>query len=424
MNKINFKQPKYMIPLITLPFALYIGYNLNQYSSDPEKPKVEKLSTNLGDNEGIDEIYDKQRAYDEAYQMDLDQQTALGGLANEKDSMAYYRDNLTDVQKRRLDSIDAIQRMQGQIDRANRENQKINRNYYNPNSGGQNFANNTRQREDQDYDRSMKLLNAINSNSERNNQKPVREASNEYEESPEKWRKEQLKLMREQMIFADSLEQSKDPEYKAQSMAQKMTSDNSKKRKFYMNSTLKVSKNSKSENFNSFYKENNESFIKAVVDENIKGYMGSRLKIRLVDDIYIGNMKIQKGTALFALITGFDSQRVKLSIVSALYKNQILPINLTIYDVDGMEGLYVPASAFREMSKEMGESMVQGQQLGTGSADFFNSMLTSLYKSSSQTIAQILRKNKAKIKYNTHIYLIDNSDLDKQREQIYKNNNR
>lgn len=125
---------------------------------------------------------------------------------------------------------------------------------------------------------------------------------------------------------------------------------------------------------------------------------------------------------MFAIISGFDTQRVKLSIVSVLYKNQILPINLNIYDIDGMEGLYVPASQFREMTREMGTNLVQGQQLNNSNSNFFGNMLTSIYQSSSQTIAKVLRQNKAKLKYNTHIYLIDNSEIDKKRQEIYKNN--
>jgi hypothetical protein len=35
-------------------------------------------------------------------------------------------------------------------------------------------------------------------------------------------------------------------------------------------------------------------------------------------------------------------QRVNLTIVSAFIKGEIYPVNLSIYDVDGMKGLYVP----------------------------------------------------------------------------------
>ena len=93
-----------------------------------------------------------------------------------------------------------------------------------------------------------------------------------------------------------------------------------------------------------------------------------------------------------------------------------------IYDVDGMEGLYVPSSAFREMTRSMGENIVQGQNLSSGSADFFTTTLSSVYQSTSKTISDVIRKNKAKIKYNSFVYLIDNKELEKKKKNIYKKN--
>lgn len=419
MNKINFKQPKYIIPLITLPFALFLSFTIADYTKTDEKTKVEEISKNLGSDDQIEDIYDKEKAYDNAFQLQKDQGTAIGNLDHESDSLAFYRDNLTDAQRRELDSLQAIKRMQRQMQNAQMQRERVQNDFYNPSSQGRNYARQTEQREERDYQRSMQLLQALNSNA--NPQQESANYSEAKQESAEDWRKEQLKLMRQQMILADSMEQSKDPEFQRQAFLSKQNADNAKKKKFYLNSTLKVSKTNSNTNFNSFYKDGNQSFIKAVIDQNIKGYMGSRLKLRLEDDIYVGNVRIERGTPLFALITGFDSQRVKLSIVSVLYKNQILPINLSIYDNDGMEGLYVPASMFREMTQEMGQNMVQGQPLNSANADFFTTMLSGLYQSTSRTIADIIRKNKVKIKYNTHIYLIDNSVLDKKREEIYKN---
>ena len=161
--------------------------------------------------------------------------------------------------------------MQRELENSRIAANAIKTDYYNPNNQtGRNFGKDTRSREDLDYDRNMKLLQAINSdNSER--RKPSRTEADDYNESPDKWRKEQLKLMREQMMFADSLEKSKDPDFIKQQILQKMNAANDKKKKFYLNSSLKVSKESRNNQFNSFYRENNDSFIKAIIDENLKG---------------------------------------------------------------------------------------------------------------------------------------------------------
>lgn len=105
-----------------------------------------------------------------------------------------------------------------------------------------------------------------------------------------------------------------------------------------------------------------------------------------------------------------------------MHQNEILPINLNIYDIDGMEGLYVPSSAFREMTRTMGQNIVQGQNLSSGSTDFFTNTISSVYQSTSKTIADLIRTNKAKIKYNSFVYLIDNKELENRKKNIYKTN--
>src|SRR5690606_4976372 len=130
--------------------------------------------------------------------------------------------------------------------------------------------------------------------------------------------------------------------------AQERLKKNEEKYKAFMNSTLKVDKLNSNPAFNTIYKNNQTQYIKAVIDENIKGYLGSRIRIRLLEDVYIEQSTIANGTVLYASISGFDLQRVHLNIVSILHNNESLPINLTIVDIDGIKGLYVPQSDFRE----------------------------------------------------------------------------
>ena len=231
-----------------------------------------------------------------------------------------------------------------------------------------------------------------------------------------------MTLMREQMMLMDSIEKANNPELKNQAKAIEKMKKNEKEMDYFLNSTLDVTKASKSSDFNSIYRQRENYFIKAVIDENIKGFAGSRIRIRLLEDVYVGNTKITKGTPLYALISGFSLQRVNLNIVSVMHQKEILPISLNIYDVDGMEGLYVPSSAFREMTRSMGENIVQGQNLSTGSAYFFTTTLSSVYQSTSKTICDVIRKNKAKIKYNSFVYLNDNKELEKKKKNIYKKN--
>ncbi len=186
----------------------------------------------------------------------------------------------------------------------------------------------------------------------------------------------------------------------------------------FLNSTFNVSKSGINSEFNAFYKEKENSFIKAVIDENNKGYLGSRIRFRLLEDIYVGNKKLSKGSLLYGQISGFAMQRVNLSIVSVFTKGEIYPVNLSVYDVDGSKGLYVPESIFRDMIREMGSNSVQGTQMDMGGQGFFTSIGSKLFTSTSKSIANLIKTNKAKLKYNSYVFLIDEKQLkDSQNQQ-------
>ena len=58
------------------------------------------------------------------------------------------------------------------------------------------------------------------------------------------------------------------------------------------------------------------NLIKAIIDENVKAVDGSRVRLRLLDDIEINEIVVPKGTYIYALMSGFGSQRVKGNVKS------------------------------------------------------------------------------------------------------------
>lgn len=188
----------------------------------------------------------------------------------------------------------------------------------------------------------------------------------------------------------------------------------------FLNSTFNVSKSGINSRFNAVYKQKENSFIKAVIDEDNKGFLGSRIRFRLLEEIFVGNHKIHKGTILYGQISGFSMQRVDLTIVSVFTKGEIFPVNLSIYDLDGMKGLYVPQSVFREMVREMGSNSVQGTQMDMGGEGFFTSLGSKLFTSTSKSIANLIKTNKAQLKYNSYVFLIDEKQLKNAQNQQKK----
>lgn len=166
--------------------------------------------------------------------------------------------------------------------------------------------------------------------------------------------------------------------------------------------------------------EKEPNLIKAIIDEDVKATDGSRIRLRLLDDVEIGELVVPKGSYLYATMSGFGSQRVKGNIKSMLIDDELVKINLSIYDTDGMEGLYVPSSSFRETTKDVASSAASGNMEMNNGTNTGNSMtqwaaqaMTNAYQKTSNAIGKAIKKNKVKLKYGTFVYLINSKESKK-----------
>ena len=159
-----------------------------------------------------------------------------------------------------------------------------------------------------------------------------------------------------------------------------------------------------------------KKLIKAIIDENVKAVDGSRVRLRLLDDIEINETVVPKGSYIYAIMSGFGSQRVKGSVKSILVDDELIKVSLSIYDTDGLEGLYVPGSAFRETSKDVASGAMSGN-MNMGTTSNNNSLsqwgmqaLTNAYQKTSNAIGKAIMKNSAKLKYGTFVYLVNGKE--------------
>lgn len=102
--------------------------------------------------------------------------------------------------------------------------------------------------------------------------------------------------------------------------------------------------------------------VKACVHEvqTVVGESGVRL--RLLEPAQTPNHIIPQGTILTA-IGKFQTGRLQLKITSIELEGNIIPVDITIYDLDGQQGLYVPYSPEMNALTEMAGNM--SQQSGT-----------------------------------------------------------
>lgn len=367
--KINLKQPKYILPLLALPFLVLFFY-VYQSSAGSKQPQVKQqagINGTVGEvSEDIKkkELADKLDAYRNTYK-EADGYTAVSAVPIDKAANPALADNYSGREKKMLDSI----------------NNAMKQKYVA--SPPQAF-------------------------------KPFRQKKPEEEATPPK-EKDPMEVFKQQMAYMDSLNKANDPSVKEERKKKETLAKAEAKKA--NEKVLAVHKpNENTADFNTVRPEFKDAFISAVIDENLTGYGGSRVRLRLLEDIVAGNVTVKAGTYLYALINGFSEQRVTLQVKSILYDNKILPVKLELYDLDGLPGLYVPESAFRDFTKDLGTNTIQGvtiDESGSGSAasQLLMSTASKMFESTSSAIAGIIRKDKAKLKYNTRIYLIDNEQL-------------
>lgn len=153
--------------------------------------------------------------------------------------------------------------------------------------------------------------------------------------------------------------------------------------------------------------------IKAIIDENIKAVDGSRVRLRLLDDVEINETVVPKGSYLYATMSGFGNQRVKGSVKSILVDDELVKVSLSLYDTDGLEGLYVPGSTFRETAQDVASNAMNNTMSinnGTSGNTFSQwgmQAIQNAYQRTSNALSKAVKKNKAKLKYGTFVYLVN-----------------
>ena len=164
------------------------------------------------------------------------------------------------------------------------------------------------------------------------------------------------------------------------------------------------------------HNEHEPNLIKAIIDENVKAVEGSRVRLRLLDDVEINETVVKSGSYLYAIMSGFSSQRVKGTIGSVLVNDEIIKVSLALYDTDGLEGLYVPSSSFRETAKDVASgafnsnmSMNTGNN-GNSLTQWGMQAIQDAYQKTSNAISKNIKKNKVSLKYGTFVYLVNSQE--------------
>ena len=393
LKKLNLKQPKYVFPLIVLLPLLFLGYTVAQFftgSSDGKTGVVtDSINMSLPDarSDGLDS---KMAAMDKHFS-ESGAFSAVNGIGDdvvEKDTTGsgYNDEELAKIQQANAERL-AQQEAEANLQRSYAENSRRLNGYSSGSSGRS-----SRSQQDDLNDYARELENIQNRSMERQRRY--------YAEQERKDKEEEAEQRRQQQEMIDALTGNGKKKSKANEKTE----------------VVEKVKEKNTEQFNTVTSAEtaDEPLIKAIIDKTTKAREGTRLRFKLLDDVTVKGIRLKKGSYLYGIVTGFSQQRVMANITSILVGNKFIKVNLSVYDNDGMEGFYVPESTFREMVKDASASVAnQSINFDTGGSTGISAELLALqalqnvYRSTSSAVSNNIRKNKARIKYNTIVYLIN-----------------
>lgn len=393
MIKVNFKQPKYIFPLVIfVPLCALIYFVMQTFGggeSGKQEVATDRINMELPEaraEEAGDKMYEMSRRFG-----DEDAFTAVGSLGEEKKEDESLEHGYSEEELNRLDAAEAERIRQQQemeeLERSLAESRKhINSYAYGDNpanrddsySSQEDFARDLEEIQRRSYERQKAIENGLGIGRE------------EAEEAACKHR-------------ADSIDRVREEERERNRPNLVIKSADTNADKFH---TVEAESSTA-----------DATLIRAMIDQTTKAKEGTRLRFKLLDDVTVSGTRLKKNTYLYGTVTGFGQQRVRAAITSILVGGKFIKVNLSVFDNDGMEGFYVPESAFRDFVKDAGASTVQqnisfesdGYGAGISGEAVALQALQNMYNSATSALSSNIRKNKAKIKYNTIVYLI-NSD--------------
>lgn len=107
-----------------------------------------------------------------------------------------------------------------------------------------------------------------------------------------------------------------------------------------------------------------QTSVNAVIHETQTLVNGATVKLRLVDDVYINGILIPKESFVFGVAT-LNGERLKIVISSVRLRSQLLPVQLSVFDMDGLEGVRVPGAISREVMQQSTDRGLQGLGFST-----------------------------------------------------------
>lgn len=150
--------------------------------------------------------------------------------------------------------------------------------------------------------------------------------------------------------------------------------------------------------------------IRASVYQTVTLSNGKELQLRLQEPMRAGNILIPANTVLTGSVK-IGGERLHITITSIQYADNVIPVELEVYDMDGMQGIFVPNSdevtAMKEIAANMGTSMGSSITITDDAGSQLAADLgRSLIQGTSQFFSKKMREVKVTLKAGYKVLLL------------------
>lgn len=141
---------------------------------------------------------------------------------------------------------------------------------------------------------------------------------------------------------------------------------------------------------------------------------GQTVRLRLLEPMAVDERIIPKNSIIMGS-TKIQGERLCISITSIENGRMIIPVELSVYDTDGQEGIFIPnsmeVSAAKEVVANMGGSMVSSINISSDAkAQLVSDLGKGLIQGTSQYIAKKMRTIKVHLKAGYQVLLYQKED--------------
>ena len=158
----------------------------------------------------------------------------------------------------------------------------------------------------------------------------------------------------------------------------------------------------------------NRNTISACVHSDQTITDGQSVRLRLLEAMRVSDMVIPRNTVIVGAAR-VQGERLGIMVSSIEYGGTIIPVELSVFDSDGQEGIFIPGSmeidAVREIAANMGGSLGSSISISTNAgAQLASDLGRSVIQGTSQYIAQKMRTVKVHLKagYKVLLYQYEN----------------